>query len=255
MQYNCLVADDNIIEQDIVALYISKIPTLRLVASCNNGAEAAKVLEEEDVDIVFSDIDMPGLSGINLLKGLKHPPVFIFITSFTDYAVESFELDAVDYIVKPLTFERFYQAANKAIEYIEVKRVLQNNGTQILTKGEETPVPEDDYFFIKQTHNITKLKYSEVIYVESMGDFSKIFTSPKDYFITLVSLKNLEQQLPAGKFMRVHRQFIVNTDRIVTIGGTSVSLDNKQIIPVGELYKQELLSRVVDKKVIGRYTK
>jgi len=253
MKYRCLVADDNLIDRELVIRYLSKIARLQIVAVCDDGDDAARSVAEDDIDIVFSDIDMPNLSGIGLIKGLKYPPVFIFITSYAEYAVESFNLDVIDFIVKPLSFERLLKSVNKATEYLDLKNLPTNPSTIALKDELSAQAPKDEYFFIKETHGITRLSYSDVLYIESLGDFSKIFTVNKEKHVTLVSLKNLERQLPVQVFKRIHKQYIINLDHIVTIATNEIHLSDKQIIPLSPVYKQELLEVTVSKKIITRF--
>lgn len=243
--YNCLIVDDNEIERDAITMHISKIPSLNIVSVCKDGIEAIDVINNKQIDIIFSDIDMPELSGTALLKTLKYKPVFIFISSYNQYAAESFDLDAIDFVVKPATFERLLKSANKAIEYIELKKSAQTIQSDIRE--------EDDYFFFRETKGITKLKYNDVIYIESMGDFSKIYTSCEKHII-LVGLKNLEKQLP-NQFMRVHKQYIINVNRISTLTAHELHLENNFIVPISASAKQELLENVIDKKTLSRFKK
>ncbi|MFC4211048.1 LytR/AlgR family response regulator transcription factor [Pedobacter lithocola] len=246
MKYDCVIVDDNEIERDAIEMHLKKIASLNISAICDNGIEAATFLTTNNVDIVFSDIDMPDLSGMALLKTLKHKPLFIFITSFSEYAAESFELDALDYIVKPATFERLLKATNKAIEYIELRKIVDNSAVAV-------PNPSDDYFFFKETKGITKLNYSNVVYIESMGDFSKIYTQ-NDKHIILVGLKNLEKQLP-NYFSRVHKQYIINVNHISTITAHEVHLTSNFVVPISSINRQELLDTVIDKKTLYRFKK
>lgn len=203
------------------------------------------------MDIVYSDIDMPELSGMDLLKSLKKQPLFIFITSFSEYAAESFNLDALDFIVKPATFERILKATNKAIEYIELRKLVNKLPVENLNTDDKK---DDDYFFFRETKGITKLKYNDVIYIESMGDFSKLFTSI-DKHVILVSLKNLEKQLPSKIFSRVHKQYIININHIVTLTNHEVHLDHNFLVPISASNRQELLEKSIDKKILSRFLK
>lgn len=245
--YTCLIVDDNEIERDAIEMFVRKIERLKIKAICSSAIEVANVLAKESIDIIFSDIDMPGLSGINLVKSLKTTPAVIFITSYGDYAVQGFDVDAVDFIVKPATFERIIKASNKAIAYLDLKKEAG--------KIKETEQPEangDDYFFIKETKGYTRLLFDEVIYMESMGDFSKIFTIGNMY-ITLVNLKNLERQLPEN-FTRVHKQFIINTNKIVTVMPSEIILTNEIAVPLSLNNKQELMDKITS-KTISRHLK
>ncbi|GGH01896.1 MULTISPECIES: LytR/AlgR family response regulator transcription factor [Pedobacter] len=251
MTYNCLIVDDNEIERDAIEMHLKKIPSLNIIATCSNGIEAAQILTTTAVDIVYSDIDMPELSGLDLLKSIKKQPLFIFITSFSEYAAESFNLDALDFIVKPATFERILKATNKAIEYIELRKLIDKLPVEDLNPGNKK---DDDYFFFRETKGITKLKYSDVIYIESMGDFSKLFTH-SDKHVILVSLKNLEKQLPSKIFSRVHKQYIININHIVTLTNHEVHLAHNFLVPISASNRQELLEKSIDKKILSRFLK
>ena len=238
--YTCLIVDDNEIERDAVVMYLQKIGRLIIKAICSDGAQAAEVLLNQQIDIVFSDIDMPELSGINLLKSFNKAPVFIFITSYSEYAAESFDLDALDFVVKPATFERLLKASSKAIEYLDLKNAAD------LSKNMQAPIEEDDdYFFIKETKGFTRLNYADVIFIESMGDFSRIFTSTNKY-ITLVNLKNLERQLPSN-FIRVHKQYIINLNLINTVSTTEVLLAHNHYIPISLANRADLMEKIANK--------
>ncbi|MGM9478927.1 LytR/AlgR family response regulator transcription factor [Pedobacter sp. GSP4] len=251
MTYNCLIVDDNEIERDAIEMHLRKIPSLNILAVCSNGIEASQILSTTPVDIVYSDIDMPELSGMDLLKSLKKQPLFIFITSFSEYAAESFNLDALDFIVKPATFERILKATNKAIEYLELKKLV---GKDVQQQEESTSDGGADHFFFRETKGISKLRYDDVIYIESMGDFSKLFTST-DKHIILVSLKNLEKQLPSKFFARVHKQYIINTSHIATLTNHEVHLDHNFVVPISASNRQELLEKSIDKKILSRFLK
>lgn len=250
MRYKCLVVDDHEIERDALEMHLRKISQLEIAAVCKDGMEAASVLSQTSIDIVFSDIDMPGLSGIGLLKSIKKQPLFIFITGHGQYAAESYDVDAIDFIVKPATFERVLKAANKAIAYLELKKQVN----QLTEVAYTSATDEDDHFFFRETKGITKLKYDEVIYIESMGDFSKIFTK-KDMHIILVSLKNLEKQLPKTYFARVHKQFIINKNHITTLTNHEVHLIHDFVVPISAANRQDLLENAIDKKILSRFLK
>ncbi|RZK17068.1 MAG: response regulator transcription factor [Pedobacter sp.] len=193
---------------------------------------------------------MPELSGTALLKSIKNKPLFVFITSHSEYAVESYDLDAIDFIVKPATFERILKSANKAIEYLDLKKQINSE----LIDGAEIKKDHDDFFYFRETKGISKLKYNDVIYIESMGDFSKLFTNA-DKHVILVSLKNLEKQLPKEIFTRVHKQYIINTNHIATLTNHEVHLDFNFVVPISASNRQELMENSIDKKILSRFTK
>jgi two-component system, LytTR family, response regulator len=245
-KYTCLLVDDNEIERDAIEMHLRNINLLEIKAVCANGMEAAAVLLNEPIDIVFSDIDMPELSGTGLLKSLQSPPEFIFITSFTQYAAESFDLDAFDFIVKPATFERLMKATNKVINYLDLKKSAQQNA------GIAPAETSEDYFFLKETKGFTRLNYKDVIYIESMGDFSQIYTASGKH-ITLVNLKNLERQLP-NSFFRVHKQYIINLNQISTLTSHEILLNHSYTVPISISNRQELLEKI-SAKTLSRNTK
>lgn len=259
MTYKCIIVEDNILERDALAMKIRKIESLSLKAVLSDGIEAITVLKNEEIDIVFSDIDMPDLSGIELLKSLKQPPVFIFISAHSEHAAESFNLDVIDYIVKPAKLDRLIKATDKAIEYINAKKKLSAEpaAKQPITQSSNDimrTIDAQDYFFIKEKNSHIKVNMGDVLYIESMGDFSKIITTKQKTHFVLVSLKNLEKQLPEKLFIRVHKQFIVNHLHIKNISVTDIKLIDNTVIPVSSAYKQSLQDNLINKKTLTRFT-
>jgi len=244
-KYRCLIADDNMLERDALEMHLGKIPQLEIAAVCENGLEALQRLTAEDIDIVFSDIEMPELSGFSLLKTLKKAPVFVFVSSHGEYAIESYNLDVIDFIVKPVMFDRALKAANKAIEYIELKSAATTSNTSMAAV-------QENYFFIRESNDLVKIMYDDVAYVESMGDFSKIFTVDDKRHITLVSLKNLEIQLPRDHFTRIHKQYIINHRHITAISADEIKISGKYTLPLSQSFRQELLDKVVNDKMVTR---
>jgi len=259
MKYKCIIVEDNILERDALAMKIKKIDSLNLRAVLADGLQAITTLKNEEIDIVFSDIDMPDLSGIELLKSLKHPPVFIFISAHPEHAAESFELDVIDYIVKPVKIERLIKATDKAIEYILAKKKLQVESPKLVTvssaaNGIVKTIDAQEYFFIKEKNTHIKLNMGDVLYIESMGDFSKIITTQQKTHFVLISLKNLEKQLPEKLFLRVHKQYIVNILHIQNISVTDIKLSSNDAIPVSIAYKQVLQDNVINKRSLTRFS-
>lgn len=257
MNYDCIIVEDNILERDSLAMKVSKIEGLHLIASLENGLEALNFLKKSSVDIVFSDIDMPDLSGLALIKSLKNPPVFIFTSSFSEHAAESFDLDVVDYIVKPVKLERLIKAVDKALAYLgtrnkkisePISNFTQPSGSEVIrTLGAE------EYVFIKENNTHIKLNMGDILYIESLGDFSKINLLGGKPHMALVSLKNLEKQLPSNLFIRVHKQYIVNTLHIKNISTTDIKLSNNTMIPISISYKQVLQDTLINKKLLTRF--
>jgi len=253
MTYSCIIADDSAIERDKLEILLRKIERIHIVAVCANGIEVSNWLSKQPVDIVFSDIDMPELSGIGLLKSLKQPPVFIFFTGHSEYAVESFELDVVDFLIKPVTSERLVKAANKAIEYLDLKK--NNTAAQVISadNGEVPLNISDSYFFIKDTPGLIKVKFEEVVYIESMGNFASIHTLKGKKHVALATLKKFESILPVSVFTRTHKQYMINHHHIVNISTQDVLLEGGHTIPVSLSHRQALLDKVVNKKLITRF--
>lgn len=259
MKYKCIIVEDNILERDALAMKLKKIENLTVHSVLSNGMQAVTVLRDNDIDIVFSDIDMPDLSGIELLKSIKHPPVFIFISAHSEHAAESFNLDVIDYIVKPIKMERLIKATDKAIEFIKAKKKtktsdVSNPALQPSGNGFIRTIDAHEYFFIKEKNTYIKLNMGDVLYIESMGDFSKIITTQQKTHFVLVSLKNLEKQLPDILFIRVHKQYIINLLHIINITATDIKLNNNVSVPVSGAYRQSLLDNLVDKKTLTRFS-
>ena len=253
LKYKCLIADDNLLDRDVLEMYLSKIDLLQIEAVCSDGLMAAAALQQQEIDIVFSDIDMPNLSGMELLQSLKRAPVFIFISSYAEHAAESFSLDVIDFVVKPVSLARLMKAANKAIEYIELKKNVSGETNNL----NSIPLKENvdftaDHFFIKENYDYIKIPYVDVIYIESMGNFSRLHTTNNKKHVTLVSLKNVESHLSTQNFMRIHKQYIINLKHIESISSNGgVILQGGHSIPLSNNYKTALMD-IVNKKIISR---
>ncbi|OYU54819.1 MAG: hypothetical protein CFE25_12565 [Chitinophagaceae bacterium BSSC1] len=246
----CIIIEDNLIERDALALQIKKLGQLELMASFADGLEALSYLRNHPIEIVFSDIDMPDLSGIELLKSLKQPPVFIFISAHTEHAAESYNLDVMDFIVKPVKLERLIKSVDRALDFLNQKEQLLSSTSKTDAVQQEA---EMDFFFIKENNTHIKINVEDVLYIESMGDFSKIMVKDNKSHMVLISLKNLEKQLSPSKFMRVHKQFMVNLEQIVSISNTDLKLSNQQQIPVSTVHKQLLMDQFINKRTLSRF--
>lgn len=232
-----LIVDDEPLAREILESYIAKISDLTLVASCDNAIDANDKLQTEDIDVIFLDIQMPQMTGIQLVKSLTNPPKVIFTTAYAEYALDGFELDATDYLLKPISFERFFKSVNK------VKNLMAGDGNQLLE--------EDDYFFVKADKKLVKISYDEILYIEGLKDYV-IIKKEVGRVIALQTMKSLESKLPSSIFKRIHRSYIVNTKRINAIVGNSIELtENSQVkhLPIGKNYKEDLLTIVADKKL------
>lgn len=233
---NTIIVDDEPLALDVLETYIEKIPELNLVTRCNNALEANDALTTHEIDLMFLDIQMPQLTGIDFVKTLNDPPIIIFTTAYPNYALEGFELDALDYLLKPISLERFMKATNKAIDQINLQRsAAQPSG----------PMPEDgeDFFFVKADKKLVKIKYDEILYIEGLKDYV-IIRLEKNRVITLQTMKSLEEKLPANLFQRIHRSYIVSLDKIEAIVGNMVEVSEKgqaKHLPIGKNYRDDLL--------------
>lgn len=234
---NVIIVDDEPLAQDVLETYIEKIPELNLVKRCSNALEANEVLKSEDIDLMFLDIQMPQLTGTDFLKTLNNPPLVIFTTAYPNYAIEGFELNALDYLLKPISLERFMKAVNKAVDQIE----LQNKDA-VGGADEETP----DFIFVKADKKLIKIKFDDILYIEGLKDYV-IIRMDRSRVITLQTMKSLEEKLPSHLFKRIHRSYIVSIDKINAIIGNMVEVIEKnqaKHLPIGKNYRDDLLAIV-----------
>jgi DNA-binding LytR/AlgR family response regulator len=231
MKLRCLIIDDEPLAQRVLEKYTGELPNLELVGKCSDAIEAMEVLQKETVDLIFLDINMPRLSGINFLKSYKNPPLVIITTAYTEYALESYELNVLDYLKKPFSFERFIQAIQKAEEKVK-----------LLPESQEITKDELEYIFVKANKKTININLDSIQYVEALGDYVKIFTS-EGHVVTYQSLKGIERLLPSNKFFRIHKSYIVALSKIKSIEGNMVHMD-KGTIPIGNNYKQGFFQRI-----------
>jgi len=239
MSLSCLVVDDEPLAREILEKYISDCPMLDLKASCSNAFEAIDILEKGDIQLVFLDINMPKLSGISMIRTLENPPEIIFSTAYPEYAVEGFELDAVDFLVKPFSFERFMKSVNKANKRLE----MQGNRSSEASQGESA------YLVVKAEGKIYRLQLAEILLLEALGDYVRIHTRAA-IITTHDTLKNLVKSLPADLFMRVHRSYIIALDKIHFLEGNRLRI-GEQDIPLGHSYRDQLLQYLQRKSKNG----
>lgn len=238
----CIAIDDENLALDLIEDDILKVPFLQLVKKCRNGIEALDVLQTEKIDLLFLDIQMPDISGIQFLKSLPHKPLVIFTTAYDKYALEGFELDVIDYLLKPYSFERFLKAVNKAQEYLTI---MDKNRVQ--TAAGETGF-SGQFLFVKSDYKLVKIEIAEIQYIESLKDYIKIIVGGKPV-MTLSSMKAIEEKLVAPDFIRVHRSFMVNIRKIQYIHRNFVMVGDKEI-PIGDNYKESFLQVINQKNKI-----
>ncbi len=234
MKLNCLIIDDEPWALDLMEDFIQKIPYLRLAARCEGPVPALPIFEKEEIDLVFLDIKMPDISGIQFLKSLPKKPAVIFVTAYNEFAVEGFELDAIDYLLKPVPFDRFVAAVSKAYEYISFRK---NKNTQ----------RTDDFLFIKTSHKIQKIFYNDIVYLEGLKDYTRIhLAESRKPVVTLQSLKYFESRLPGENFIRIHRSYIVSLRKVDTVARKTVFLGDTEL-PCSEHYRTILYSIIGEK--------
>lgn len=247
MTLKCLIVDDESLARKLLEENVRQLPFLELAGTCKNPFEAMQFLQETPVDLMFLDIQMPGMLGTTFLQSLREKPMVIFITAYDQYAVESYNLDVVDYLMKPVSLERFSKAALKALEEKQKRMALLKAPakdvalTESTSKPLDTPSVQPDYFFVKVDYALVKIPINDISHVESMKDYVKIFlTSTPKPVITKSTLKSIEAKLPARSFMRVHKSFIVHFDKIESIRNQSISIGAHHI-PISDLYLEGLM--------------
>jgi DNA-binding LytR/AlgR family response regulator len=241
---NCLIIDDEPFALDLMEDNVRKVPYLTLIKTCSNAFEAMDAMQSEKIDLIFLDIQMPGLTGIQFLKSLSaNKPMVIFVTAYAQYALEGYALDVVDYLLKPVDFTRFLKACNKANELFELKNALNSFEEQekMLQKAENTEgVLLPDFFFVNADYSHVKITVSDITHIEGMKDYIKIHLSsqPKPV-ITRMSIKNMEEKLGSTHFMRVHKSFIVANNKIEFIRNQRIFI-GKHIIPISDNFKDDM---------------
>ena len=242
----CLAIDDEPLALQQIAAYIGKVPFLELAAQCQTALEAHQFLQNDTVDVIFCDINMPDLNGMDFIKALVAPPLVVFTTAYAEYAVEGFKVNAVDYLLKPFGLQDFMRAANRVRERLE--------GTTASAPASSTPVASDsdtDTIFLKTDYRIVKVAISDIRYVEAMSEYLKVWiegdTKP---IITLLSMKKMEERLPQN-FMRIHRSYIINLTKIQEVNKNRVIMDRDTYLPIGDMYK-ETFQNYLDTKFLGK---
>ena len=230
MKIKALIIDDEPLAQNVIQQYAKKLPDLVIAGTCNDAICANRVIRETPVDLLFLDINMPKLSGISFFKNLDNPPLVIFTTAYSEYALEGFELNAVDYLKKPFSFERFCKAYFRAEELLMLK---QNK-----------PAPEisglqSDFLFIKSDKKTIKVKFPDIYYIEGLGDYIKLHLNDRK-IVTNLSMKKIIDLLPDNKFYRIHKSFIISLDKIESVEGNMVKINNVKL-PIGNSFRQEFI--------------
>ena len=260
---SCLAIDDEPLALQQIVAYIGKVPFLELAAQCQSALEAHQFLQHDTVDVIFCDINMPDLNGMDFIKSLVVPPLVVFTTAYAEYAVEGFKVNAVDYLLKPFGLQDFMRAANRVKERISNEKLVisnydnqtsadsadnSNHNYSLLTTNSSL---NDDTIFLKTDYRIVKVSISDIRYVEAMSEYLKVHleSDPKP-IITLLSMKKMEERLP-DCFMRIHRSYIINLTKIQEVNKNRVIMDSETYLPIGDLYK-ETFQNYLNTKFLGK---
>lgn len=229
----CLIVDDEPMAREILENHLSKIDTVKVVASCKNAVEAFNVISAKKIDVIFLDINMPEITGLSFAKAIDNKIKLIFTTAYREYAVDGFDLQAVDYLLKPISFDRLYQSINKYIDECIPSHLL---------KDQENVEEKSDFIFVRSDRKMIKVNFSEIFYIESLGDYIKILLHAKN-IVTRESISSMEAKLPKNMFLRTHRSFIVSIKHIVSFTNEYIEI-NKQAIPISRSYKTSVLNKL-----------
>ena len=230
---SCVIVDDEPMARVVLASFVDKIPNLELVKSCKNAMEAFEVVNQQKIDIFFLDINMPDISGLSLAKTINQKSKIIFTTAYREYAVDGFNLQAVDYLLKPIPFDRFLQAINR---YFEGVYFIKNE-----IKTEESTL-KNDFIFVRSERKMVKINFDEILYIESLSDYIKIYLADK-ISTTRETISNIETKLPTNNFLRIHRSYIVNLKKVVSYTNEFVEI-GKKAIPISRTYKENVLKKL-----------
>jgi len=233
MKTKCIVIDDEPLARDLMRSHISKLENFEIVAECGDAMKALQELRDHKVDLMFMDIQMPQITGIEFLKILKNPPKVIITTAYRNYALDGFALDVVDYLLKPITFERFLKSVNK---YYEVSHEEVQNTSRV----SEVIQSDEAFIYVKENKRVIKVNLNEILYIEGLSEYVQIYTDRKK-IITKTSMTNLEDKLPTEGFLRIHKSFIVSKSRIEAFTASTIEVPGKHI-PIGRSYKNSVLN-------------
>lgn len=239
MKLRTLIIDDEPIALEKLRSYVSKVPFLELVGACHNGIDATSIVATQQVDVVFTDINMPDMSGMDFVASLTTQPLVVFITAYADYAVDSYKLSAVDYLLKPYGFTDFQRASNKVLEQYKLR---SERMTPPLAQSETPIVPSDDSLFVKVDYRYVRIKLSDIRYVKGYGEYLQIFSiGASSPLLSLSSFNSIKEKLTSN-FIQVHRSYIVNMNTIESISKNRIIMDSETYIPIGESYKDSFLT-------------
>lgn len=240
MNFSCVIIDDEPLARECISNYVREVDFLDLVGMGNNPVELTQLLAEQKVDLIFLDIQMPKMNGIDFLKMTPNPPIVIITTAYPSYALEGFQLDVLDYLLKPITFNRFFKAITKAKDY---HRLISSNMPAAVS-AEQGDV---DYFFVKCDHKYEKIYFDDILYVQAMQNYVIIFTE-KGKYVTLLYLKNVEEKLDRQSFIRVHKSYLVSIEKIDSVETHEIVIQAHRI-PISRNYREEVINKVIEGKL------
>ncbi|AWX44371.1 putative response regulatory protein [Flagellimonas maritima] len=238
----CIIIDDEPLALGIIKSYCEELGGLEVLGTFTNPLESMDILQEKKIDLVFLDIEMPQINGIEFVKSLETKPIFIFTTAYPQYAIEGFELNAIDYMVKPIPFPRFVKSINRAKELYEMRRTMNDTPANVASAG-SSPILEDEFIFVKSDYENLKIKLNDIRYIQGLKDYLKIHTFDSKPILTLMNFKDMEAKLPSGNFLRVHRSFIVNVHNVDSIQRSRIIIEDIRI-PIGDSYKEDFMKRI-----------
>lgn len=233
MKTRCLIVDDEPLARELIRAHVEKLENFEIVDQCGDAMKALNVLREKQVDLIFMDIQMPQITGIEFLKTLKHPPKVIITTAYREYALEGFELDVVDYLLKPITFERFLKSVNKYYQ-------ITQDEVQLITNSAADRLKDESFIYIKENKKVVKIHLSEIRYIEGLSEYVQIYTE-KRKIITKTSMVQMEEKLPTDSFLRIHKSFIVSIGKIEAFTANTIEIQGKEL-PIGRSFKNGVLS-------------
>lgn len=235
----CVAIDDEPLALTQIVGYIKKIPFLNLVEACSSAFQAMEVISKEEIDVIFVDINMPDLNGLDFVRSLVRKPIVVFTTAYSEYAIEGFKVDALDYLLKPFGYNDFLKSANKVKQQYELLTLSQNQQN------------DDSHIFVKTEYRIVRLNVDSIIYIESMSEYVRIHTTHDKPIMSLLSMKVMEEKLPENKFMRIHRSYIVNLQKIIEVTRGRLIMEGQVYLPIGEQYK-ETFNNYLSRSFLGK---
>jgi two-component system, LytTR family, response regulator len=239
---NCIIVDDEPLAQQVIEDYAITIPYLTVIAKCSSAFEAFDTLRKKKIDLIFLDIQMPNVTGIDFLNSLEYKPMIIFTTAYSEYALDAFNLNALDYLVKPIPFDRFLKAVNKAFDYFNLK-----NKSHEPVQESAAPAPEK-FILVKSDYQTQKVDLNDITHIEGLKDYVKIHLSNSKPIVTLNSLRNMAEKLPSDQFVRVHKSFIVSLTRIDSISRNRIIIGDTYI-PIGDNFKEEFYALLKNRNI------